>query len=79
MVQSASRQFEQQFSARNNGQPIPALTISVVRMDDFSQQSSNENAVERFCVWDWVDDPNVIHARTAMAELEQNINANIKS
>lgn len=80
MVQSASRQFEQ-FSARNNGQPIPALTASAVRMNDFSQQSSSENAVERFCVWDWVDDPNVVHARTAMAEQEQeqDLNANVRS
>lgn len=66
---------------QNNGQPIPALNTSAVSVDDFLQQSSSENAVERFCIWDWVDDPNVIHARTAMAEIQQkqDINANIQN
>lgn len=81
LVQSAFLQFEEQASAHSNGQPIPALTASAVKVHDFLQQSSSENAVERFCVWDWVDDPNVVHARVAMAEIEQkqDMHANIQN
>lgn len=81
IVQSAFLQFEQQTSAQSNGQPIPVLNISAVNVHDYSQQSSSESPVERFCIWDWVDDPNVVHARTAMAEIQQkqSVNANIQS
>lgn len=48
-------------------------------MNDFSQQSSDENPVERFCVWDWVEDPNVVHARTAMAEILQEYKIDTKA
>lgn len=77
IVESGLQQLVQQSSARSNGEPVPELSASAVRVHDFLQQSSSETAVERFCVWDWVDDANVVHARTAMAEI-QDINAKVE-
>jgi len=70
-VSSGLKQLELQSLAHSKGQPAPQFDSSALRVDDFSQQSSSEDPVERFCVWDWVEDPNVLHARTAMAEIQQ--------
>lgn len=71
IVDCGRQQLEIQRSAHTNGEPIPAFDCSSLSMDDFVQEFSNENAIERFSVCDWVDDSNVVHARVAMAELEK--------
>jgi hypothetical protein len=40
----------------------------MLQIHEFTAESSNETPFERFCVRDWVDDPNVVFARLAIAK-----------
>lgn len=62
---------------------IHATTIradpSMLQIREFTTESSYETPLERFCVWDWVDDPNVVYSRLAFEEARENAAAAARS
>ncbi|KAL7273079.1 hypothetical protein RUND412_004089 [Rhizina undulata] len=70
-VASGLRQIDKQISAASRGDPVPPLDASAVDFTRFRQESSNEDAIQRFCIRDWAETPAATFARTVLAEQEQ--------
>jgi len=63
-VCSGLSQWEAYAPSPNHWEP----DTSAIRMHDFVAESSDETPIERFLVWDPVEDPNVLFARPATVE-----------